>query len=112
MMSAPRIALLTVLALTLLTACSQEQPLGVGADARIARTSEYADETTQAANATSAPAVMLAYEHSLDIELPANRIPERLSATRKACATAQFGDGSPAKPKQRLADRARTASGR
>ncbi|MDR1888459.1 MAG: DUF4349 domain-containing protein [Zoogloeaceae bacterium] len=61
--------------LTLLAACSQQHEYG-----------------SAPASETSAPAAMLAYEHSVDIELPAEQIPQRLSAAREACATAKFGE--------------------
>jgi hypothetical protein len=71
-----RIALPTALAL--LTACGQESRLGAVVNAP--------------ASETFAPNAMLAYEHTLDIELPAERISERLSAAREACVTAKFGE--------------------
>jgi hypothetical protein len=78
MMNITRVILPTALAM--LTACSQELRLGAVVDA------------PAAAHATFAPAAMLAYEHSLSIKLPAERIPERLLAAREACATARFGE--------------------
>jgi hypothetical protein len=74
----PLAHILFLATLTLLAACSQEYHLGTVVD--------------EAPGETSAPTAMLAYEHRIDIKLPAEQIPQRLKAAREACATAQFGE--------------------
>ena len=68
-------------ALTLLAACNQQYEYGAVAERAEAPASE-----------TSASAAMLAYEHRVNIELPAEQIPQRLTAAREACAQAKFGE--------------------
>jgi hypothetical protein len=67
--------------LTILTACSQAPEFN-----------DYRSGASASPVGESAPGAMLAYAHSLRIELPAAQIPERLSAAREACATARFGE--------------------
>jgi hypothetical protein len=70
---------------TTLLACAQDpgetQPPGEGA----------AMPLGQFGNSGTPLESMLAYEHRLDIELPAERIPERLAAAHAACVGATFG---------------------
>jgi hypothetical protein len=67
--------LLALLLLTMLTACSQYN----------------SDRAVAASGEMSPPEAMLAYEHQLRIELPAEKIPERMKAVHEACVQARFG---------------------
>jgi hypothetical protein len=74
-------AIFSLLLLAVVTACSQEEHTS-GA--------QMAPELAHAGT-TSTPDAMLAYEHSLRIELPGGQLDKRVASVQEACITARFG---------------------
>lgn len=87
-------ASLVLLLVSALAACGgsgqQQEAMAYGAAAPVAK---FADEAVQAEAADSGEqlAAMLAYEHHVGIQLPAERIAERQQSVQQACSSARFG---------------------
>jgi predicted RNA-binding protein with PIN domain len=69
----------SLLLLTVMTACSQEEHL-----------SGEQMAPGLAHGGTSTPNAMLAYEHSLQVELPGGQLDKRVASVQEACITARF----------------------
>ncbi|KRG67149.1 DUF4349 domain-containing protein [Pseudoxanthomonas dokdonensis] len=73
-----------LIGLLMLAACSKQPSEMAGAPAPAPMASAGAQ--------VAQPGQFLAYEHDVDIKLPANRIAERFAASRQACQQARYGE--------------------
>lgn len=87
-----------LLAMGLLVACSKSEEsaaLGGGyaaAPSAPIREVAMADAAANGAASTARERAMLAYEHDVEIRLPAGEIPARLQAVQAACNNSKFGE--------------------
>ena len=78
--------ILTAAMLCMLVACSREAQQA-GSPAPAAEPGRAADS----AAGTAQLQAMLAYEHDVEVRLPAEQIPQRLKSVQSACASGKFG---------------------
>ena len=74
--------------LVVVAACSR---VGQSESAASAGAAPMMDKATRTASQADQPAAMLAYEHSAEIAIDADAIPQRLQAARAACDSGRFG---------------------